>query len=95
MSIHHVRYLLIGGGMASSAAAAAIRKRDPEGEMLLVGQEVVRPYHRPSLSKDYLLGRRPRSGLFTVDEGWFVANRIELRTGRRVAHLDVARRSQK
>lgn len=93
MSVHHVKYLLIGGGLASSAAAKAIRERDPEGEMLLVGQEVVRPYYRPALSKDYLLGRTPKSELFAAAEGWFASKRIELQTGRRVAHLDVARRA--
>ena len=52
MHKHHVKYLLIGGGVASSAAAEAIRGRDREGEVLLVAQESTRPYHRPPLSKE-------------------------------------------
>jgi len=93
MSIQHVKYLLIGGGLASTAGAQAIRRLDNEGEMLLIGQEVVRPYHRPALSRDYLLGRRSKPDLFTLQDTWFTENRVELRTGRRVAHLDTARRS--
>src|SRR5690242_8134367 len=93
MSIQHVKYLLIGGGLASTAGARAIRRLDNEGEMLLIGQEVVRPYHRPALSRDYLLGRRSKPDLFTLQDTWFTENRVELRTGRRVAHLDTARRS--
>ena len=54
MSNLHVKYLLVGGGLASSSAAVAIREVDREGSVLLVGQEVSRPYHRPPLSKAYL-----------------------------------------
>jgi NADPH-dependent 2,4-dienoyl-CoA reductase/sulfur reductase-like enzyme len=57
MSILHVKHLLVGGGLASSAAAGAIREVDREGSVLLVGQEVNRPYHRPPLSKGYLRRR--------------------------------------
>jgi hypothetical protein len=38
MSDLHVKYLLVGGGLASFSAAAAIRLRDREGSVLLVGQ---------------------------------------------------------
>src|SRR5215207_1707813 len=91
MSILHVRYLLVGGGLASSSAAAAIREVDPEGSVLLVGQEVNRPYHRPPLSKQYLRREQGRAELMTVPAGWFAERHVELRTGRRVAHLDVVR----
>jgi 3-phenylpropionate/trans-cinnamate dioxygenase ferredoxin reductase subunit len=64
---------------------------DPEGSVLLVGQEVNRPYHRPPLSKQYLRREQGRAELMTVPVGWFAERRVELRTGRRVAHLDVAR----
>ena len=93
MSGLHVKYLLVGGGVASSAAAAAIRRHDRDGSILLVGQEVNRPYNRPLLSKDYLLGKTPRSALFTHIDDWFADNRAELRTGRRAARLDAARRT--
>jgi len=39
MSLLHVKYLLIGGGVASSAAAQAIRALDPRGDLLMVGLE--------------------------------------------------------
>jgi len=89
----HVKYLLIGGGLASSSAAEAIRERDSEGAILLVGQEVNRPYHRPPLSKEYLRRQKPRSELAAMDPRWFERNHIDLRTGRRVAGLDTARMS--
>ena len=87
----HVKYLLVGGGLASSSAAEAIRQIDQEGPVLLVAQEVTRPYHRPPLSKEYLRRQKSRAELFTREPGWFEQHHIELRTGRRVAHLDAGR----
>ena len=36
MSKHHVKYLLVGGGLAAGSAAEAIRARDAGGSILLV-----------------------------------------------------------
>jgi NADPH-dependent 2,4-dienoyl-CoA reductase/sulfur reductase-like enzyme len=91
MSVHHVKYLLIGGGLASSSAAAAIRELDTDGAILLAAQEIVRPYHRPPLSKEYLRREKSREELFTQGQDWFEKSQVELRTGRRAAHLDVSR----
>jgi 3-phenylpropionate/trans-cinnamate dioxygenase ferredoxin reductase subunit len=91
MGVLHVKYLLVGGGVASSAAAAAIREADGEGDLLLVGQEINRPYRRPPLSREYLRGQMPREELFTHPAEWFNRNKIHLRTGRRASHLDVGR----
>src|SRR5579864_8844776 len=87
----HVKYLLVGGGLASSSAIQAIRAIDRDGSILLIAQEVTRPYHRPPLSKEYLRRQKPRKELFTQEPGWFEKNHVELRTGHHVAHLDVAR----
>jgi 3-phenylpropionate/trans-cinnamate dioxygenase ferredoxin reductase subunit len=93
MNKHHVKYLLVGGGVASSSAAQAIRQRDHDGEVLLVTQESTRPYHRPPLSKEALRTRQPRTAFFTHAPGGFADHNIELRTGRRAAHLDTARQA--
>jgi 3-phenylpropionate/trans-cinnamate dioxygenase ferredoxin reductase component len=87
----HVKYLLVGGGLASCSAARAIRERDADGSVLLVGQEINRPYHRPPLSKAYLRREVQRDALFAIEPDWFPQHQVELRTGRRVAHLDVSR----
>jgi 3-phenylpropionate/trans-cinnamate dioxygenase ferredoxin reductase subunit len=91
MNHQHVKYLLAGGGVASSSAVEAIREVDREGSILLVGQDVMRPYHRPPLSKGYLQRRKTRADLFVKELGWYERNGVELRTGRRVEHLDVVR----
>jgi len=77
--------------LASSAAAVAIRKLDPANTLLMIGQEINRPYHRAPLSKDYLRRQRRHEDLFTLPDSWFTEHRLDLRTGRRVAHLDTAR----
>ena len=93
MSRHqHVKYLLIGGGLASSAAAKAIRNSDKDGSIYLLAQESSRPYHRPALSKDYLRGLKSREDLFTDFVGWFKENHIDLHTGSRAIALDVNRK---
>src|SRR5688572_12555251 len=93
MSDLHVKYLLVGGGLASSAAAQAIRAADREGSVLLVGQEINRPYRRSALSGDYLLRRVSRDALFTLPADWLERNRVALRTGRRVSHIDTGRQA--
>src|SRR3954447_5428910 len=88
----HTQYLLVGGGLASSSAAAAIRELDSAGSIIIVGAEVVRPYNRPPLSKEFLRSPQPHSELFTQSTAWFAENRIELRTARRVGALYTTRR---
>src|SRR5258705_1342529 len=92
MSAPHFKYVLVGGGLAASSAAQAIRAIDTEGNLLLLGQEVNRPYHRPPLSKQYLLGKTTRREIFTLPDQWFIQHQVELRTGRRASLLDTARR---
>ncbi|MGA3067767.1 MAG: FAD-dependent oxidoreductase [Tepidisphaeraceae bacterium] len=91
MSNLHVKYLLVGAGMASSQAAEEIRKIDPRGDLLLVGQEIKRPYRRRPLSRQYLLGERDHEQLFTLSSDWCVQNHVQLRTGQRATHLDAHR----
>jgi NADPH-dependent 2,4-dienoyl-CoA reductase/sulfur reductase-like enzyme len=91
MSDRHLKYLLVGGGLAGSEAAKAIRHLDPEGDLMMVGQEISRPYHRPPLSKEYLRGAVNRESLFTASAEWYVQNRVQLRTGRRVSRIDTTR----
>lgn len=92
MSHQHVKYLLVGGGLASSSAAHAIREIDPVGSLLLIGQESTRPYARPPLSKEFLRGQKPREELFTDYVGFFSGHDVELHTGLRAVHLDPNRR---
>ena len=93
MSDLHVKYLLVGGGLAASAAAQAIRSIDPKGAVLLVGQEINRPYRRTALSKTFLQRQAGREALYALPADWYERHGVALRTGRRVAHIDTARQA--
>ena len=93
MSKPHVKHLLVGGGLAAASAAKAIRQLDSEGSVLLIGQESSRPYHRPPLSKEFLRRQQRRDELFAIEPGWLEQNHVELRSGHRVAGLDVIRKA--
>ncbi|KAG0222201.1 apoptosis-inducing factor, mitochondrion-associated, C-term-domain-containing protein [Mortierella sp. GBAus27b] len=45
-------YILIGAGTASFAAMEAIREKDPNAAILIIGSEDIGPYMRPPLSKE-------------------------------------------
>jgi NADPH-dependent 2,4-dienoyl-CoA reductase/sulfur reductase-like enzyme len=84
---HRHRYLIVGAGMTGQAAATAIRARDREGSIGLLGAEPHAPYARPPLSKG-LWGGKPRESVFLpVVEG------ATLHAGRRAVALDVAART--
>ncbi|XP_017492074.1 PREDICTED: putative apoptosis-inducing factor 1, mitochondrial isoform X1 [Rhagoletis zephyria] len=48
----HVPYLLIGGGTASFSAFRAIKSNDPRAKVLMITNEMRKPYMRPPLSKE-------------------------------------------
>jgi NADPH-dependent 2,4-dienoyl-CoA reductase/sulfur reductase-like enzyme len=56
-----VRYLIIGGGMTGHAAAGAIRERDRDGALAILGDDPHPPYARPPLSKGLWTGKARES----------------------------------
>lgn len=83
--------LIVGAGLAGSRCAETLRAEGFDGRVLLVGDERHAPYERPALSKEFLAGEREqlelRAGDFWGERG------IELALGRRVAAVDVERRT--
>ncbi|MFC0434622.1 NAD(P)/FAD-dependent oxidoreductase [Kutzneria buriramensis] len=51
------RIVVVGAGTAGLRAAERLRELRFEGEVVMVGNEPHRPYHRPELSKRFLTGR--------------------------------------
>ena len=90
-----VTYLLLGGGLASATAAEEIRKRDPNGSIVIVCKEPQRPYNRPPLSKEYLRGEindtgtYGNGGIYVHEPEWYGEQRVELLHGEATA-LDPA-----
>jgi 3-phenylpropionate/trans-cinnamate dioxygenase ferredoxin reductase subunit len=50
------RVVVIGGGHAAAALVGLLRQEGHTGEIVLVGDEVDHPYHRPPLSKKFAEG---------------------------------------
>ena len=48
------RVVVVGASLAGLSAARALRAQGFEGDLVVVGDEVHRPYDRPPLSKDFL-----------------------------------------
>jgi 3-phenylpropionate/trans-cinnamate dioxygenase ferredoxin reductase subunit len=86
--MRNVKYLLVGGGLASLHAAKKIRKNDASGTLLLVGDDPLPPYHLPSLSKEYLRGIKVESELIYETESDLAAQAIECRLATSVQSLD-------
>ena len=55
---------IVGASLAGLSAARAARAQGFTGRLLIVGDEPHRPYDRPPLSKDFLLGKITEEDLF-------------------------------
>src|SRR5262245_17145533 len=83
-----MRYVLIGGGLASATAAENIRQRDAAGEITIIGEEPHLPYHRPPLSKEYARGDATVEETLIQPEQWYRDQQITVLRGTRVTALD-------
>jgi NADPH-dependent 2,4-dienoyl-CoA reductase/sulfur reductase-like enzyme len=82
------RFVIVGGGLAGAKAAETLRAENFDGEIVLFGDEPVRPYERPPLSKGILLGKAERDSAFVHPADWYETNGVDLRTGVAVAAID-------
>jgi len=81
-------FVIVGGGLAGAKAAETLRAEGFTGEIVLFGDESELPYERPPLSKDYLLGKKPRESAFVHPAEWYPENSVDLRTGVSVAAIE-------
>ncbi|WP_214364421.1 NAD(P)/FAD-dependent oxidoreductase [Pseudonocardia sp. H11422] len=84
------RFVIVGGGLAGAKAAETLRAEGFAGEIVLVGDELERPYERPPLSKGYLLGTDERDKAFVHPPVWYSEQRVDLQTGTPVTALHPA-----
>lgn len=85
--------LIVGTGHAGSELAVAARQGGWAGRIVLLGDEQTVPYHRPPLSKAYLLGVSDAEALALRPVAAYEAARIELRQGARLSAIDRAART--
>ena len=84
-------YVIVGASLAGAKAAETLRDEGFDGAIVLIGAETDRPYERPPLSKDVLLGSKTADSAFVHDAGWYAEHDVDLRLGTRVTSVDRAR----
>ena len=86
------RIVIIGGGHGGMNVAAALRQAGHEGEIVMISEEQVLPYHRPPLSKAYLKGESEMEALYQRPAKFYETSNIEVMLGERVADVDAGRK---
>src|ERR1700730_8698169 len=81
-------YVIVGASLAGAKAAETLRDEGFGGTIVLVGEEMERPYERPPLSKDYLLGKAAKSSIYVHEEGWYAGHDVDLLLGTAVTAID-------
>ncbi|MFB9902728.1 NAD(P)/FAD-dependent oxidoreductase [Allokutzneria oryzae] len=59
---------VVGASLAGLSAARELRSQGFDGRLVIIGDEPHRPYDRPPLSKDFLLGRAEPADLALTDD---------------------------
>jgi 3-phenylpropionate/trans-cinnamate dioxygenase ferredoxin reductase subunit len=82
------RIVIVGAGPAGLATARAYREHGGIGEVTLLGDEILVPYRRPPLTKEFLRGELDASELPLQSEDWFDEHDIRLRLGATATAID-------
>ncbi len=93
MTGREANYLLVGGGLASVTAAATLRTEGAAGSILILSAEDIAPYHRPPLSKQFLLGSGDEASLYLQPESFYRDKAIGLALNTPVAAVNPGRRT--
>jgi NADPH-dependent 2,4-dienoyl-CoA reductase/sulfur reductase-like enzyme len=80
--------LIVGAGLAGARCAETLRAEGYTGELVLLGDELLPPYERPALSKEYLAGTKSEQELLLRPAASWAQREVELRLGERVVHVD-------
>ncbi|HET9500863.1 MAG TPA: FAD-dependent oxidoreductase [Marmoricola sp.] len=75
--------VVVGAGLAAAHVIGTLREAGDDRPITLVGDEGERPYERPGLSKEVLLGKKEADSVYVHDEGWYAEHGV-------VTHLDDA-----
>jgi NADPH-dependent 2,4-dienoyl-CoA reductase/sulfur reductase-like enzyme len=87
------RIVIVGAGLTALRAAERLRELKFDGEIVIVGDESHKPYHRPALSKQLITGKLTAKDLYfpayhDIDVIWRTRTRAhKLDHGRHVVHL--------
>ncbi|PFG31913.1 NAD(P)/FAD-dependent oxidoreductase [Paramicrobacterium agarici] len=91
MSTHGT--VIVGAGLAGAKACEGLRAGGYTDPIALVGDEPERPYERPGLSKEVLLGKDELSSLYVHDAEWYAENSISTHFGTAATTLNLDERT--
>jgi 3-phenylpropionate/trans-cinnamate dioxygenase ferredoxin reductase subunit len=80
-------FVIVGASLAGAKAAETLRVEGFDGRVVLIGEEPLRPYERPPLSKAYLRGEVGFDEAAVHQTDFYASNDIELRTSTTVTAL--------
>ena len=82
-------FMIVGASLAGAKAAEALRDGGFDGRVVLIGDEAVRPYERPPLSKAYLRGEADFDVAAVHEAGFYAARDVDLRLSTVVGAVDI------
>lgn len=85
--------IIVGASHAAAQLAPSLRQEGWEGRIIVIGDEPHMPYHRPPLSKAYLLGEKNSNDLLIRAEDAYNKLGIEFCLGEQVVAIDRERKS--
>jgi len=80
--------LVVGAGLAGSRCAETLRAEGFDGGLVVIGDELLPPYERPALSKEFLAGTKAEHELLLRPPSWWAEQEIDLRLGERIVRVD-------
>ncbi|WP_067461817.1 NAD(P)/FAD-dependent oxidoreductase [Actinomadura macra] len=83
-------FVIAGASLAGAKAAETLREEGFAGRVLLIGEEIERPYERPPLSKGFLLDKEQREKAHVHEGDWYDKHEVDLRLGVSVDAIDRA-----
>ncbi|WP_017931792.1 NAD(P)/FAD-dependent oxidoreductase [Robiginitomaculum antarcticum] len=80
--------IIVGASHAAAQTCVSLRQGGWSGEITLIGDELVPPYHRPPLSKDFLSGQKSIDDILIRPVQTYQDANINLRLGIRVGVIN-------
>lgn len=86
------RVVVVGGGQAAAQLIGSLRGHGFGGQITLFSDEQMLPYHRPPLSKKFLLGELSQDKLLIRKPAYYEGHGVDVRLGCPVLGVDAAAR---
>lgn len=82
--------IIIGASHAAAQTSVSLRQAGWTGDIIVIGDEAVLPYHRPPLSKDFLSGQKSIDDILIRPAESYEAAKISMKLGVRVGAINIA-----